>query len=400
MADELRRVPRAELDARLLAFRRAMTAQDPNWSVALINHKINLYYMTGTMQDGVLVIRPDSAIFWVRRSFDRGRNESLFADIRPMKSFRTLAEFYTDFPQTVYAETKTATLDWLSMLKKYLPVQEVKSINPVMNDLRAVKSSYELTCMRHAGEIHAEVLEKLAPTFVKEGISETELALAVYEEMLRRGSHGIARFNNPLGEDVIGLCSFGKSGLVATAFDGPGGTGGTCIAMQSIGSSERRLVKNRLVYLDIPCGIEGYHSDKSIVLYYGSLAQDPNAAIIQEAYAYCCELEQKIAARLIPGAILEEIYAEIIEQLDPKYAQGFMNGGKFLGHSIGLTMDEPPVIARSFKQPICENMTFAIEPKIALPEIGMVGTENTYVVTADGGVSLSGKPHTLIEIKA
>ena len=47
--------------------------------------------------------------------------------------------------------------------------------------------------------------------------------------MLSRGSYGIVRFNLPLGEEVIGIAAFGKSGLERCAFDGPGGTPGTCI---------------------------------------------------------------------------------------------------------------------------------------------------------------------------
>ncbi len=398
MKDELRRIPQAELDERLANFRHAMTEKDENWSIAFIHHKINLYYMTGTMQDGVLVIRPDTAIFWVRRSLERAKTESFFSDIRPMKSFRTLSEFYTDFLDQVYLETKTATLDWLNLLKKYVPFQEIRSLTPVMENLRAVKSAYELDCMRISGSIHQAVLEQVAPRLLREGISETELATQIFQEMLSQGGHGISRFSNPLGEDVIGLCAFGTSSLLTTAFDGPGGTGGTCIAVQSIGSNARKLQKGQLVYLDVACGRDGYHTDKSIVFYFGDLAQDPNRTLIATAYAYCQQLETEIASRLVPGAILEEVYAAVMEALDPQYAAGFMSGGKFLGHSIGLYMDEPPVIARGFRQPICENMTFAIEPKIALPGIGMVGTENTYVITEQGAVSLSGSPIPLLAI--
>lgn len=395
MAEELRRVPKSELDARLSAFRRGMDALDPNWSLALINNKINMYYMTGTMQDGVLAVRPDSAILWVRRSFARGRNESLFDDIRPMKSFRTLAEFYTDLTHTAYMETKTATLEWLELVKRYLPVENTPSVNPVLNDIRVIKSAYELECMRRAGEIHEEVLERVAPALIYEDISEAELAVKIFEAMVLRGGHGIARFNQPLGEDVIGYASFGKSALVTAAFDGPGGTDGTCIAVQSIGSIARKLSRGRLVYLDIPCGVEGYHSDKSTVFYFGDLNKDPNGQLIREAYGYCQALEHEIASRLIPGAVPEQIYNEVMDKFDVRYIDGFMNGGRFLGHSIGLTVDETPVLARGFRQPLRADMVFAIEPKIALPGIGTVGTENTYHITQDGAVALSGTPQPL-----
>ena len=81
---------------------------------------------------------------------------------------------------------------------------------------------------------------------------------------------------------------------------------------------------------------------------------------------------------------------------------GFMglNGNKvqFLGHGIGLAIDEYPVIAKGFDAPLEEGMVLAIEPKIGLPGIGMVGTENTFEVTSGGGKSLTGSDFEIIKI--
>ena len=275
MTEQLRRVPADELQARLHKFRTVMDREFPGWEIAIVNHKVNMYYFAGTMQDGVLVIRPQDEILWVRRSYERACNESLLKDIRPMKSFRTLAEFYQPLPAKVYLEARTATLEWQQLLYKYLPFAAVAGMDSVISELRLLKSPYELALMKKSGSIHRTVLDELAPRFIIQGVSEAELAVNLYAEMLRRGSHGVARFNLPLGEDVVGLASFGKSGLVKTAFDGPGGTGGTCVAVQSIGSAFRKLQAGRLVYLDIPCGVDGYHTDKTVVYYYGDLDEDP-----------------------------------------------------------------------------------------------------------------------------
>ncbi len=395
MADEIRRVPLEELQARLAKFRAAMDAEHPGWQMAVVNDKVNMYYFTGTMQEGALVIRPQDEILWVRRSYDRARNESLLPDIRPMKSFRALAEFYGAVPDEIYLECKKATVEWLNMLRKYLPFKNYTDIDGLLCSLRLTKSAYELDLMKRSGAIHQTVLEQLAPKMIINGISEAELAVEIYTAMLRRGSHGIARMNLPLGEDIIGVASFGKSGLVRTAFDGPGGTGGTCIAVQSIGSPFRKLKEGRLVYLDIPCGVEGYHTDKTIVYYFGDINKDPNRDLILAAHEHCLMLERFAASMLKPGVVVEDIYTETMKHFDERFVEGFMNGGKFLGHSIGLTIDESPAIANRFKQVLTENMTFALEPKIALPGIGMVGSENTYLVTPQGGKPLTGSPHRL-----
>lgn len=399
LTEALRPVPAGELEARLERFRRAMDAAHPGWEMAAVNHKVAMYYFTGTIQEGVLLIRPQDAVFWVRRSFERACNESHFSDIRPMHSFREAAAFYGTAPKVMYVETKKATLDWERMLHKYFAFEELGSFDSVLQDLRMVKSEYELKQMEQSGAIHETVLDIVAPKLIHGGISEAQLAIAIYSEMVQRGSHGTARFNQALGEEAVGIASFGKSGLVRTGFDGPGGTDGTCIAVQSIGNAFRKLQPGRLVYLDIPCGFDGYHTDKTVVYYYGDLAKDEQSKYLIEAQQRCLELEQEVVRLMVPGEPIENLYLRTMDKFDNIYGDAFMNGGKFLGHSIGLVMDEAPAIAKGFKQPLQPGMTFAVEPKIALPGLGMVGTENTYVVTENGARSLTGSSHLLREVK-
>lgn len=399
LTEALRPVPASELEARLERFRRAMDAAHPGWEMAAVNHKVAMYYFTGTIQEGVLLIRPQDAVFWVRRSFERACNESHFSDIRPMHSFREAAAFYGSAPKVMYVETKKATLDWERMLHKYFAFEELGSFDSVLQDLRMVKSEYELKQMEQSGAIHETVLDIVAPKLIHGGISEAQLAIALYSEMVQRGSHGTARFNQALGEEAVGIASFGKSGLVRTGFDGPGGTDGTCIAVQSIGNAFRKLQPGRLVYLDIPCGFDGYHTDKTVVYYYGDLAKDEQSKHLIEAQQRCLELEQEVVRLMVPGEPIENLYLRTMDKFDNIYGDAFMNGGKFLGHSIGLVMDEAPAIAKGFKQSLQPGMTFAVEPKIALPGLGMVGTENTYVVTENGARSLTGSSHLLREVK-
>lgn len=393
--DSIRPVPANELEARLHKFRTAMEAEHPGWEMVAINHKVAMYYFTGTMQDGVLIIRPQDAIFWVRRSYDRACKESHFDDIRPMHSFREAAAFYGHAPKIMYMEVRKATVDWERMLRKYFSFDEIGSIDSIIQDLRMIKSKYELSMMETSGAIHETVLDVIAPNMIKGGISEAQLAIELYSEMVARGSHGIARFNLPMGEEVIGIAAFGKSGLVRTAFDGPGGTNGTCIAVQSIGNAFRKLQPGRLVYLDIPCGFDGYHTDKTVVYYYGDINKDEQGQKILAAQERCLELEQEVVSMMAPGVPIESLYLRTMARFNNVYGDSFMNGGKFLGHSIGLMMDEAPAIAKGFKQLLQPGMTFAVEPKIALPGLGMVGTENTYVITERGARSLTGRSHNL-----
>ena len=100
-----------------------------------------------------------------------------------------------------------------------------------------------------------------------------------------------------------------------------------------------------------------------------------------------------------PGAVPAEIYEKILACVDPAFRAGFMNACKFLGHSIGLTMDETPVLAKGFTAPLEAGMTLAVEPKIALEGVGLIGCENTYEITAQGPArSLTGACDTTLEV--
>ena len=71
----------------------------------------------------------------------------------------------------------------------------------------------------------------------------------------------------------------------------------------------------------------------------------------------------------------------------------------FIGHGIGLELNEPPFIADGHDYPLEEGMTFALEPKMVFVGEGAVGTENTYLVTARGVRKLTPAPEDLVEIE-
>ena len=66
---------------------------------------------------------------------------------------------------------------------------------------------------------------------------------------------------------------------------------------------------------------------------------------------------------------------------------------KFLGHSVGLQLDESPVVAEGFDRPLPTGGTMAIEPKVVHVD-GSIGTEDTWTrdsegmrpITADGAI--------------
>lgn len=395
----MEKTPISEIESRMARFRARMDADHPGWSAALILSKLNIFYFTGTMQEGMLIVpRGGDAVFRVRRSAQRALDESLFPKIEPMTSYRDAVSSLSPVPETIHLETEFVPLAMYERIRKYFPFKEARPLDRQISAVRAVKSEYELGFMRRSGEIHRRVLEELVPGVLREGMSEMELSSLVHSLLVAEGHHGVVRFAMFDTEITVGHIAFGESSLYPTSFDGPGGNYGLCPAVPSAASRHRTLKKGDLVFVDVGCGFDGYNTDKTMTYMFG--APLPPHAI--EAHTRCVDVQNRTAQMLRPGAVPSEIYRTIMDSLPADFLENFMGFGsrqaKFLGHGIGLTIDEYPVIAKGFDEPLYENMVFALEPKKGIPDIGMVGTENTFIVTPSGGEIITGTNPGLIPV--
>jgi Xaa-Pro dipeptidase len=370
-----------------------MDAEHPAWELAALFGRVNQYYFTGTMQDGMLLVpRDGEAVFWVRRSYERAGTESLFPDIRPMKSFRDAAPAAAPAKarHVIHLETELVPLALAQRFRKYFPAKDIASLDAAIARVRTVKSPFELAIMERCGAMHRCVMEENVPTMLREGMSEAEFACDLYSLLVREGHQGTVRFGMFNVDIAVAQLGFGENSIYPTSFDGPGGCVGLCPAAPVLGSRDRKLKKGDLVFVDVGCAMDGYHTDKTMVFMFGRPLPDEVMAL----HRRCVELEHQIAAQLKPGAIPSAIHAQTMAGLDAQFLKNFMGFGNrranFLGHGVGLQIDEPPVLTEGFDEPLAANMTLAIEPKKGIPGVGMVGSENTYVVTPQGGRSLTG----------
>lgn len=412
------KLPKSESNTRIKNLIDTLNRQDPAWDTALICGRVNHYYLAGTMQDAVLVIRQCGDVhLFVRRSYDRAVEESPLENIHPMQSYRemhaNLRLAYSSSPPDLglrgeealpanlgrtYIETEQVPLAMLNRLQKYFRMEQILPLDNILCRLRAVKSPYELSFMKEAGKQHDHLLIDIVPDLLTEGMTESELFGRLYNAMMQLGHHGLVRFSGFGSEMQLGQIGFGTNTLAPTNFDGPGGMLGMSAAVPSVGGRDRRLRKGDMVFVDIGFGCMGYHTDKTQI--YSFNARLPERAL--SLHAECIEVEQRAASRLKCGNIPAEIYTETLSELSPALAENFMGYQnrrvQFLGHGIGLVVNEYPVIARGFNEPLQENMTIALEPKCGVSGVGTVGVEDTYLVTASGGRCLTGGGRPVLEI--
>jgi len=379
-----------ELENRIDSLRKALIDVDPGFDTALVTGRVNQYYFTGTMQDGLLVVKRDGgAYYFVRRSLERALDECPLDIVYPMMSYRDMVGIVpTNFGNT-YIETESVPIAMLGRLQKYFKMDKINPLDRIIFAQRAIKSPRELELIRQSGRQHLQLLEEIAPSLLREGISEAEFQGELFAAMIKLGYQGVSRFSIFQTEMVVGQLGFGENSVYPTSFDGPGGMKGMNAASPAIGSRKRRLKKGDLVFVDIGYGVGGYHSDKTQVYSFGA----PPEAEIVKIHRACIEVERRCAAMLVAGAIPSQIYAKIMDNLPEGLSEGFMGYPKgvcFLGHGVGLHIDEPPAIAKGFDTPLAENMVIALEPKCGIPGVGTVGVEDTYIITAGGSECVTG----------
>ena len=374
----------------------------------LVSQNTDLYYLTGTMQAGYLFV-PDAGepILYVRRSVARAERESRVR-IKPLGSFRTFgAELAADFPKLAAGADRKTVLTPLDALPAQLYLRladafggigaDLADGSAMMRRLRMVKSPYEVGRIRAAAKAAAEALDEALP-MLREGVTELEWMAAFEHAIRRRGHIGIMRMRAYNQEVLTGMVGAGEAAAEPSAFDGPaGGRGLGPAAAQSV--SRRPIGRGEPILLDIGCCIDGYIIDQTRTAVIGDLPDD-----LLAAYETSVRIIRRAEELLKPGLPAERLYEEALRMADEAgLADHFMGYGadrvRFLGHGIGLEVDEWPVLARGFDMPLEPGMVIAVEPKFTFPGRGVVGIENSYAVQSDGPpLQLTLTPERLIRL--
>lgn len=383
-------VPSDEIFTRISTLQRQLA--DDGLDGAVVPDGVNMFYFTGTMQNGLLFIPTDGdPVFFIRRSFERAKRETPLNVLVQFKSIRELPSRLEESGYRVGRLGMDETALAVSIFKKLsasFPKTMFEDISLKLSMLRSVKSEYEIGMIREAGKRHQAIYDQI-PAMIHEGITEWELGSAIHALMLRLGHTGLGRLAALNTEFFTGVISFGESGNYPTASVGPDGLVGLCPAFPFLGGA-RKLEKGEIAFVDTGFAYQGYFTDATRIFAVG-----PPPQLAADAHKICLDIQEAVRRRLKPGAIPSEIFDEVYqsEVVSQDFEEDFMGFGSnqvlFLGHGIGLVVDEFPVIARRVESPLQENMVIAVEPKKGLAGIGLVGVENTFLVTEQGGENLT-----------
>jgi Xaa-Pro aminopeptidase len=377
--------PIEEVEKRLIKIRAGMGEIEIEG--LLVIQKMNLYYLSGTTQDGILFIPVEGKpLLMIKRELERARVESPLKQIVELKSIREIAALiqthYGKLPQSLGLELDVFPVKDYFKYQEFFPGTRFVDASLILRDTRKIKSSFEIDLMRKAGEIGKKVFQE-AKKILKKGMTEIEFGGLLEAVAKRYGHEGLLRVKSINYEAYTWHVLSGVTGGIVSQSDSPMGGLGLSPAFP-VGASLKKMRAHEPILVDFGTCFQGYQADETRMFSIGKMIQK-----FMDAYKACREIHDAVLKETRPEADCEAIFMKTLQLAEKLgYKDSYLGPPglqtRFIAHGIGLELNELPFLARGHSYPLEEGMTFAVEPKIVFPGEGSVGIENTVVVTRDG----------------
>ncbi len=371
-----------------------------NIDVALIMQNADLYYYSGTIPSGVLCISKENKILYaVKKGLKRAIEESPIKqeNIVQITGFKNLPNLLKDFSinyNTIGLEMDVVPAEIYLKLKGIFKDSEIIDVSSIIRWQRAIKSQSEIETLKQSARLLDCTIED-AKDVVREGKTELEVCAELEFRARKRGHQGLDRMRSFNGEMLIGHVHSGANSAYPSPAQKPTAGKGLYPSFPE-GETFDRIKENVPIIVDFLGNYRGYMTDETRTFVIGKLSDK-----FKRAYETCLEIMNFVEKEAKPGVIAQDLYYKALEIAEKRgFKDNFMgakgNQVSFIGHGIGLELDEFPVIAKGQNYALEENMVFALEPKIAFYGEGAVGIENTYVVTKDGLEILTKYPKEIV----
>ncbi len=376
------------------------TLKEKGIDVALIMQNADIYYYSGTIPSGVLAIsKENKTVFAIRRGYLRAVNETPInkENIVEIKGFSKLPEIFADREvkfDTIGIEMDVVPADMFLRLQKTFKDSKFVDVSFDIRWQRSKKSIYEIGEMKEAARMLDCTMED-AKDIVRAGKKEIEASAELEYRARRRGHQGKSRMRGFNGEMFMGHVHSGARSAYPSGYLKP--TAGIGLhPSYPEGASFDKIAANDPIIVDFLGNYHGYMSDETRIFCEGKLNIE-----FEKAYSFCCDVMDWLEETAKPGVLAVELYEGSLKMAQKNgYKNNFMgvkgNQTPFVGHGVGLELDEFPFIAKGQNYALEENMTFAFEPKISFEGKGALGIENTYLVTKTGVESLTHFPRGIV----
>jgi Xaa-Pro aminopeptidase len=347
----------------------------------LINSFVNIYYLTGRIFDGYIYLPCDGAeIYFVRKS-GTFKDEKSVPIRKPEDIPVLLKERTLPFPRILGLETDQLSYNECIRLQAVFNPGKTVNASQIFRRSRMIKTAWEMEQFKYSALRHSEVYGKI-PSLFKPGMRDWDFQYEIEKMMRRHGSIGIFRAFGSNMDIFMGSVLSGDNAGTPSPCDFALGGGGPHACLP-IGASGNLIRQGQTVMVDMAGNFTAYMTDMTRVYAYGNL-QDK----AYEAHRISMEMHQWLMENGKPGLSCAAIYNQSLDMAQKAgfadYFMGTVQQAKFVGHGVGIEINELPVLTGRSKEVLQVGMMIAYEPKFVLPGTGAVGIENTYYITETG----------------
>jgi Xaa-Pro aminopeptidase len=368
-----------DLQIRRRRLQQLLREQDAD--ACLITSFVNIYYLTGQIFDGYLYLTEESEpVCFVRKpgTFSGEKTVSIRKpeDIPGLLKAQKLA-----LPSSLALETDHLTYNECIRLQAVFKPGKTVNATALLRQARMIKTAWELEQFRYAALKHGEVYAQI-PSLFEPGMTDLDFQREIERLMRQYGSIGIFRaFGNNM-DIFMGSLLAGDNAATPSPYDFALGGAGLhpCLPL---GANNSLIKPGQTVMVDMAGNFTAYMTDMTRVFSYGIL---PDKAY--EAHQVSMDMHYWLMENAKPGFSCAGIYSLSLEMADKAglsaHFMGTVQQAKFVGHGVGIEINEWPVLTARSKDVLQPGMVIAYEPKFVLPGMGAVGIENTYRVTDEG----------------
>ncbi len=373
-------LPESEQQRRLAQIRRAA---DSRTDAVLVSDNANVYYLCGRVFAGYVYIPADPAlkpVYFVRRP-NHLAGEQVVMIRKPEEIPSKLQELGLGQPSSIALELGSLSYTTAQRLMKVFEGASFADASAVLRRARSVKTEFEIEKLKASGRKQTMIYNRI-PKLYREGMTDLELQIEIERALRLEGCLGQFRVAGDDMELFMGSVLTGDNADNPSPYDFAMGGAGLDPSIP-VGANGSMIQPGKPVMVDVNGNFTGYMTDMTRCYCVGR--PDDKAIRANECSRRICD---ELAEMGRPGAEAKALYerARTIaaeEGLEENF-MGFHSHAGFVGHGVGIEVNELPVIAPRSRDILEAGNVIALEPKFVLPGIGAVGIENTYVVRSDG----------------
>lgn len=361
----------------------------------LIGDNANIYYLSGRVFSGYVYVPAEGDVLYlIRRPVGLSGHGVVYVH-KPELIVDVLAERGMKMPTTIGLELDVVSYSAIARIAKVFAGATVANASPIMRAARAVKTAVELAAVAESGVKHEYVYRHI-PQLYSNGMTDLELQIEIERASRLGGCLGQFRISGDSMELFMANVLCGDNADAPTPYDFAMGGAGIDPSLP-VGCDGTTIRPGMTVMVDANGNYTGYMTDMTRVFTLGEVDE-----LAAKAHACSIRICHELSAMGKPGVAAKVLYERAAEIAKEEELSDLFMGHKqqagFVGHGVGIEINEAPVIAPRSRDILAEGNVIALEPKFVIPGVGAVGIENTYTVTADGMKCLTNAPEEMISL--